>query len=89
MYVSTGVARPSQLPGLLEVITRAVLVFCFRMPNSWLEYSQLCAGNMVMRRILVFPWFTKQNGEKIIFLIMTFTSNRKTNAEILCLTTKS
>ena len=28
---TSGIARPSQLPGLLEVITRAVSVFCFRM----------------------------------------------------------
>ena len=72
-YVS-GVARPSQLPGVAEVITRAVSVFYFRMQNSWLEYSQLYAGNMVMWRMPVFPWFTKQNKEKIIFLIVTFTS---------------
>ena len=83
----------------MEVITRAVLMFCFRMQNNWLEYSQLYAGysmyqmsqpgNMVMQRMPVFPWFTKQIREKIKFLIVTLTSSRKTNAEIVCLITKS
>ena len=38
------IACALQLPGLWEVITRAVSVFCFRMQSSWLEYSQIFAG---------------------------------------------
>ena len=44
VIVLSGVTGPLHLPRLLELITGAVLVLCFRMQISWLEYSQLHAG---------------------------------------------